>query len=144
VSGRRDGGAAEPLLLYDGTCALCSRTVAFALRYDRSARLRFAPLDGETARRFVERHAELEHADTVVWVPDGSDPAGPVLIRSDAALALAEYLGGPWRLLGAARIVPRAWRDSLYDFVARHRHAIFDDGPRCVVPPAGARQRFLG
>jgi predicted DCC family thiol-disulfide oxidoreductase YuxK len=117
--------------------------VAFVLHHERPHALRFAPLDGETARRFVEHHAELEHADTVVWVPHGDDPAAAVLVRSDAALALAAYLGGPWRVLRAARIVPRAWRDSLYDFVARHRHAIFDDGPHCLVPPPGARDRFL-
>ncbi|MDE3173831.1 MAG: DUF393 domain-containing protein [Gemmatimonadota bacterium] len=133
-----------PLLLYDGSCALCSRTVAFALHRDRRRALHFAPLDGETARRFVEHHPELEHADTVVWVPHRGDPAGPVLVRSDAALALAEYLGGPWRAFRAARIVPRAWRDSLYDFVARHRHAIFDHGPHCLVPPSAERERFLG
>ncbi len=80
----------------------------------------------------------------MVWVPDRANPAGPYRVRSEAAIALAEYLGGPWRLFRAARIVPRAWRDWVYDFVARHRHAIFDDGPHCLVPPAGARDRFLG
>ncbi|OYV72744.1 MAG: hypothetical protein B7Z72_04085 [Gemmatimonadetes bacterium 21-71-4] len=144
MTAHADGAAGEPLLLYDGTCALCSRTVAFALHRDRTRALHFAPLDGETARAFIAQHPELEHADTVVWVPDRGDHAGPVFVRSDAALALAKYLGRPWRLFRAARIVPRAWRDSLYDFVARHRHAILTDGPHCLVPPAGARERFLG
>ncbi|MGD2018124.1 MAG: DCC1-like thiol-disulfide oxidoreductase family protein, partial [Planctomycetota bacterium] len=44
----------RPLLLYDGECGLCSRTVRFVLRRDRLKRLRFAALRsaaGEAALR---------------------------------------------------------------------------------------------
>jgi predicted DCC family thiol-disulfide oxidoreductase YuxK len=42
--------ADEHLVLYDGTCSLCSRVVRFVLRRDRGAVFRFASLQGEPGR----------------------------------------------------------------------------------------------
>lgn len=132
-----------PLLLYDGTCGLCGRTVAFVLRHERSHTVQFAPLDGATAREWLARRPELALVDSVVWVDAPGTPASSVVVRWAAVLRVAAYLGGPWRLARAARIVPRAWGDRLYDLVARHRHHFFDGEAHCLVPPATARGRFL-
>lgn len=132
-----------PLLLYDGTCGLCGRTVAFVLHHERSHTARFAPLTGSSARALIALHPELAGVDSVVWVDAPGDPAGAVYVRSAAVLRLAEYLGGPWRLMAAARIVPASWRDRLYGLMARHRHHFFDGAADCLVPPPAARARFL-
>jgi len=134
---------AGPLLLYDGTCGLCGRTVAFVLHHERPHTARFAPLNGLAAQALIARHPELAGLDSVVWVDAPGDPASAVYVRSAAVLRLADYLGGPWRLMRAARIVPRSWRDRLYDLVARHRHHFFDGTADCLVPPRAARARFL-
>ena len=45
------------------------------------------------------RHPELEGVDSVVWVEPGAERGtGRVLVRSDAALRVARYLGGWWHL----------------------------------------------
>ena len=41
------------VVFYDGVCGLCDRTVRFLLRRDRRDRLRFAPLQGEVARKLL-------------------------------------------------------------------------------------------
>ncbi len=113
------------VLLFDGDCALCHRTVHFILARERRRWLRFAPLDGEFARAVIARHPALAGVDSVIWVDRPGQGANErALARSDAALRVAAYLGGPWRALVIARIVPRSWRDGLYDFVARHRHRL--------------------
>jgi predicted DCC family thiol-disulfide oxidoreductase YuxK len=67
-----------------------------------------------------------------------------VRVRSDAALAIAAYLAGPWRPLAAvARVVPRPLRDRTYDLIARHRHRILRDRSVCLVPTDQQRARFL-
>lgn len=132
-----------PLLLYDGTCGLCGRTVAFVLCHERPHTVRFAPLNGSAARALIARHPELAGVDSVVWVDAPGDPAGAVYVRSAAVLHLAEYLGGPWRLARAARILPRAWGDRLYDLMARHRDHFFDGSADCLMPPPAERARFL-
>ena len=78
----------------------------------------------------------------MVWV----EPRGPgeqVFVRSSAALRAAVYMGGGWRLLGRlGLLVPRPLRDSVYDFIARHRHRMFGEDV-CFLPPPDVRQRFV-
>jgi predicted DCC family thiol-disulfide oxidoreductase YuxK len=133
-----------PVLLYDGTCGFCADSVQLVLRHDRRKDLRFAPLQGPLGALVRERHPELDGVDSMVWVEPGvaGVPAG-VLTRSDAGLRIARYLGGWWRLAGAARLLPRPLRDAAYDLVARHRHRLRSGGPACLVPRPEDRARFL-
>ncbi len=131
-----------PVLLYDGACGFCGAAVRVVLRHDRRGTLRFASLAGAFAQGVVERHPELASADSMVWVEPATGGRGErVLTRSAAALRVAAYLGGAWRLLLAGWLVPRPARDAAYDLVARHRHRLA--GAACVVPTAAERARFL-
>jgi predicted DCC family thiol-disulfide oxidoreductase YuxK len=134
----------HPILLYDGTCGFCAESVQLVLRHDRRRTLRFAALQGEYGAAARARHPELERADSVVWL-EPADGRGPerVLVRSDAALRVAAYLGGWFTLARVLGLVPRALRDQAYDLVARHRHRLLADGPSCLVPSADVRGRFL-
>jgi predicted DCC family thiol-disulfide oxidoreductase YuxK len=129
-----------PVLLYDGTCGLCSRIVQFVLRRDPGGRLRFASLQGEHARAAIASRPALRGVDSVIWL--GSPDEKP-LIRSGAALRAMTYLGGAWRLAGVLRLVPRGLRDWVYELVARHRHALAPADAACYVPPPEERHRFL-
>ena len=135
---------APPVLLYDGSCGFCAESVQLVLRHDRRGTLRFAALDGAFGRQVRGRHPELDGIDSVVWV-DPADDARPeqVLVRSDAALRVARYLGGPFRLARVAGLLPRSVRDAAYALVARHRHRLTGGGPRCLIPPPEVRERFL-
>jgi predicted DCC family thiol-disulfide oxidoreductase YuxK len=66
-----------------------------------------------------------------------------VLVRSDAALRVAKYLGGWFTLARLGALVPRPVRDRVYDLIARHRHQLPAAGPSCLVPSADVRARFL-
>lgn len=129
-----------PLLLYDGKCSFCQATIQFVLRHDRKRLLRFATVEGIHGRAVIESRPELENIDSIVWVETEGER---VLIRSDAALQIAGYLGRPWSLLRILKVVPRGWRDGIYDFVARHRHRLKKREDNCMVPAAGDRDRFL-
>jgi len=129
-----------PLLLYDGVCALCNSVVRFVLRRDGQGVVRFAPLHGDTGRELLSRHPELTAVDSMIWI----DSDGAISIRSDAAIAIGRRLGGVWALLATlARMVPRPWRDGVYDLVARVRYRVFGRYDACPLPPAGHRDRFL-
>jgi predicted DCC family thiol-disulfide oxidoreductase YuxK len=133
----------KPVLLYDADCGFCSSVVQFVLEHERSDQLEFAPLDGATAKRILHRHNELRNTDSVVWVDRGGDGEPlRILARSAAALRVARYLGGWWRVLAAFWIVPAPLRDGVYDLVARNRHRI-KGRRRCVAPTAENQDRFL-
>lgn len=149
------------LLLYDGVCGLCDRTVQFLLRIDRHGRLRFAPLQGPTAAAILTRHGLAvpvadpagsgRGPDSVIFVANVSgvstatgEPGELLSLRSTAVLDALVAVGGVWRV-GAAlvRLVPRPLRDLLYDWVARNRYRWFGRFDTCRLPTPAERARFL-
>ncbi len=134
------GGA--PLLLYDGVCAFCNRTVQMILDRDRRGLMRFAALQSDYGRAVVARHPELQGVDSVVYVERAAG-GERVYVRSEAALKVASYLGGVWKLFLAARLLPRRLRDYFYDLLARNRYRFFGKYDACMLPPPEVRGRFL-
>jgi len=136
--------SADPVLLYDGLCGFCDWTVRFVLARDPGGRMTFAPLQGEFARGVLARHPEIGVIDSVVLVEarDGLETEH-ASVRSDAALGVLRYLGGPWRVALVMHLVPRGARDWAYDAFARNRHRWFGRYETCPIPSADVRERFL-
>jgi predicted DCC family thiol-disulfide oxidoreductase YuxK len=140
---RRDGPSDVHLVLFDGLCGLCDRLVRWLLRADRRRVLRFAPLQGTTRREVEGRAGRALPDETIVLVRDWRGNGERILVRSDAACAIAEIVGGWWRPLSWLRFLPRGWRDAGYDFVARRRARWFGRLDACRVPTPEERARFL-
>lgn len=133
----------EPtIILFDGVCNLCSRSVRFVIARDPNAHFRFAALQSDTARRIcAERGIPVpttREPDSIVVIADGRP-----LERSDAALAIAARLPFPWTLLCAFRVIPRGLRDWLYRLIARNRYRWFGRTDACMMPTAEIRSRFI-
>ena len=131
-----------PVLLFDGECVICNRLVQFVLRADRRGTLLFGSLQGKFAGEMQVRHPQLRNVDSVAWV----EPRGGrelVLVRSDAVLRLARYLGFPWKMLGLTVVIPRPIRDRLYDWFAARRHRWFGRTDVCALPTSEHRNRMV-
>jgi predicted DCC family thiol-disulfide oxidoreductase YuxK len=137
---RAEGGTVveHPIVFYDGDCGLCDRFVRWMLRRDRRHRYRFAPLQGDTARRMIR----VEPGDPGLWSVVLVDHAGEHR-RSTATLRAVAGLGGVWRAAGWLLLVPAALRDPVYRLVARHRYRWFGRAPACALPGPEERGRFL-
>ena len=132
---------AEPLIvLYDGDCGPCDHLVRFILDHDKQKKFRFAPQQSQAAQELLKTH-DIDPAklDSVVLID------GPrAYIKSSATLRIAEELPDPWPLAGLAVFVPRFIRDSVYDYIARHRKQWFKKPEQCRTPSAEEREQFLG
>jgi predicted DCC family thiol-disulfide oxidoreductase YuxK len=135
-------GVNDAVLLYDGRCGFCDGVVQFVLARDRRGTLHFAPLQGDFARGIIERHPTLRGVDSLILVFRRAT-AETVAVRSDAALGVAEYLGGLWNAARILHLVPHRVRDWGYDLLARHRYRLFGRLDACRVPDASTRGRFL-
>lgn len=125
------------LMLFDGDCALCHRSVAFILRHERAATISFASTRSPAGLAIAERHG-LDPAlldATFAFVEDGR-----VFLRSDGALRVVAHLRAPWSWLAAFRLAPRPLRDAAYGLVSRNRRRF--GGARCMVPTPETRGRF--
>jgi predicted DCC family thiol-disulfide oxidoreductase YuxK len=133
-----------PVLLYDGVCGFCNKSVQMILNRDRRGLMRFAALESDYGKAVISRHQELEKIDSVVFVErDAGQARERVFVRSAAALKVAAYLGGAWKLLLAFRLIPRPVRDYFYDLFAKHRYKLFGKHDACMLPPPESRSRFL-
>ena len=134
---------ASPILVYDGDCAFCSRSVQFILRHDRQRAVRFAAREGVAGRAVRQRHPALLQVDSLIWV-ESLDGRERPLVRSESVLAIATYLGGGFALLGSlGRLFPRALRDFGYDAIARYRRRLAFGGDACVIFTPEERSRVL-
>ncbi|MBZ5520952.1 MAG: DCC1-like thiol-disulfide oxidoreductase family protein [Acidobacteriia bacterium] len=132
---------ANPILLYDGVCGLCSRVVQTVIRNDREGVFRFAPLQSGFAHAILARHRiEPGRLDTLVIVLEHGGPGEHLLIKSEAAFYIATRLKMAARVF---RFLPRFLRDWLYDVVARWRYRIWGRSDTCMIPDAGQRSRFI-
>jgi predicted DCC family thiol-disulfide oxidoreductase YuxK len=141
----------HPLLLFDGVCNLCNRTVQFVIRHDRKGTFRFATLQGEAARKALS----VIPPGAGVHLPEGTSPSDPssgsvillhrgvVYQRSSAVLKVFQLLGGAWKVLAFFYIVPRPVRDGVYEWIARNRYRWFGRKDECMVPTPELGNRFL-
>ncbi|MBW7907559.1 MAG: DUF393 domain-containing protein [Kiritimatiellae bacterium] len=130
----------EPVsvILFDGECNLCSAVVRFVLRWEREPFCRFASLQSELGKQLVrDAGGNAERLDTFHFIRNGQ-----LLGRSEAALAVANYLRWPWRAVRILGVLPRRWRDWLYDFIAKNRFRWFGRHGYCAIPDGVPVNRF--
>lgn len=137
------GESAAPVLLYDGVCGVCNRSVRTILRLDPTGPLRFAALQSVFAKAIIERHPDIADVDSAVFVDHPGQPSERVAVRSEAVLRVADYLGGPWRAFKVARVIPAPLRDWLYDRFAAIRYRAFGKYDSCPLPAPEVRARFV-
>jgi predicted DCC family thiol-disulfide oxidoreductase YuxK len=131
--------AGVPIVLYDGTCGLCARSVRWILRHEGDRELRFAPLQGETAAALRKQFTNIpESIDTVIYI-DGTRAH----LRSKAFLHMARHFRAPWRWLHAVRWLPGFVLDLGYRVVAALRYRMFGKVDSCELPSPENRARFM-
>jgi predicted DCC family thiol-disulfide oxidoreductase YuxK len=131
------------LVLYDGVCGLCDRTVQFLLEEDRAQVLCFASLQSEPAAEVMERLELSADLDTLLFIEEHGAPKEHANWRSTGVLRILATIGGCWRVVSWLRIVPRPLRDPVYDFLAAHRYQWFGKFETCKLPSPEVRERFL-
>ncbi|MEN5206340.1 thiol-disulfide oxidoreductase DCC family protein [Stenotrophomonas sp. TWI700] len=136
---RPDVPSAEPIIVFDGVCALCSRWVRFLLRFDTRGRYRFAAMQGAQGRALLQAHGLDPEDPTSFLLLD----AGRAWTDTDAIIRVLTGLGGAWRLLGVLRWVPRLLRDHAYRALARNRYRWFGRHDTCFLPTPAQAARFL-
>lgn len=128
----------QPLVLFDGPCHLCQRSVRFILRHEKEPKLRFTSLQTDLAEQVRTRYKVPPDTDAMILLEDGQ-----AFIGSDAALRLAGYLKAPYRWFRVFRFLPRRLHGSLYRWIARNRTKWFGRDDSCPLPDPEQQERFI-
>jgi predicted DCC family thiol-disulfide oxidoreductase YuxK len=123
------------IVLFDGECNLCNRTVQFIIKQDPKARFRFGALQWASSKAHLGNSAE---SSSVILIENER-----IYRESTATLRICKNLRFPWPLLYALVVVPGPVRDAIYRWIAKNRYRWFGKLDRCMVPTAELANRFL-
>ena len=119
------------IVFFDGACGLCDRAVRWLWNHT-DADVRFAPLQGETAKKRVPEKFRTPPLSTlVVW------EEGTISVESDGLAGIARRMRGLSGRLARALTLPfaRPLLNVGYRFIARNRIRWFGTACRLVPDP---------
>lgn len=123
------------IIVFDGYCVLCNKTVKFLIKIDKRKELLFTTL---TSKLGQEITGEIPPGkESIVFVEEEQK-----FTKSDAVLRVLQAVGMPWSLLTILRIIPKFIRDSIYMLIANNRYKIFGKKDECMIPDKNVRDRF--
>jgi len=129
----------NPIILFDGVCNFCNGAINFVLKQDKKGIFRFAPLQSETGQSLLNRYnLSTKEFDSFVLIDNGK-----VYKKSAASLQVMNKLPWYWKELQLLKIIPTAFRDAIYDFIAKNRYKWFGKKDQCMIPTPEIRNRFL-
>lgn len=118
------------IIIFDGICNLCSAGARFLECHQASPPFELIPMQTMEGKAILVEHGLDPEDPTTFLVLD----RGRHFIESDAWIHVVSALGGFWRLIHGARIVPRAWRNGMYRLIARNRYRWFGRRTTCYLP----------
>jgi predicted DCC family thiol-disulfide oxidoreductase YuxK len=109
------------------------------IRHDKREVFSFSSLQSEFAKNSgLHINGQEIKSDTIVY-----QEGNIFYTKSNAVLKILFEIGGAWKLFYIAIIIPKPWRDWLYDVIARNRYRVFGKMDQCMVPSEELKRRFL-
>ena len=129
----------KSIIFFDGICNLCNASVNFVIKHDKKEQFLFASFQSDAAKEIL-LHFNLKNLNggTVILV-EGQK----VYDKSKAALKIAKRLDGGYKAFYAFIIVPKFFRDWVYDIIAKNRYRWFGKRDSCLIPSIKLKNRFL-
>lgn len=127
------------IVIFDGVCNFCNRSVNFIIKRDPKGVFAFTPRQNRYGQSLIQKYNVPELAvDTILLIKNGR-----YYQRTDAALEIIRDLSGLWFLFRVFKIVPRPLRDYFYNVFARNRYQLFGKRDTCMIPAPDVRSRFI-
>lgn len=131
--------AEHGVVLFDGTCAFCERSVRFIATRDPHGYFRFGASQNPAAQALLAEFDETrESTRSIILIEEGR-----LYRKSTAVLRIARRLPAPWSWAAVLLGVPRPLRDAAYAVVAAVRHQLAGRSNACAIPPPEIRQRLI-
>jgi predicted DCC family thiol-disulfide oxidoreductase YuxK len=130
----------KKIILFDGVCNLCNRSVIFLLQSEKAPIFQFASIQSEVGQSLLGWCGlPRDYNQAVVLIDHGN-----IYLGSTAALKIGQTLKFPWSFLSYAGIlIPGFLRDWFYKQIAMNRYQWFGKQDICMVPTENMKARFL-
>ncbi len=127
----------DKIVFFDGICSFCNQSVDFLMKIDNKNSLKFASLQGKTAKEKLDL-IQLENTDSIVYYQHEN-----IYIKSKAVIRLLTDIGGFWNIAYLGYLIPNFIRDFLYDIIAKNRYKWFGKRETCRIPSSEEKGKLL-
>ena len=129
----------KSVILFDGVCNLCNRSVQFVIKHDPEGKFMFTSLQSESGQKLLKEYKlPANEFNSFILLENGR-----AYTRSTGALKVTRRLKSGWKLLYGFIIVPHFIRDPVYNWIARNRYRWFGKTETCMIPSPELTNRFL-
>src|SRR5699024_9030500 len=125
------------IVLFDGECLFCNKSVHFIMKHDPNAYFSFASLQSSPGKNLKEHYNIPESLDSLILIENNR-----YYDASTAALRICKKLNGIYKLGALFLVVPKPLRDAAYHIISRRRHQIRKQ-ESCPIPTPEEKKRHL-
>jgi len=126
------------IVLFDGLCNMCNKTVLFLIKFDKKNNLHFAAQQTNAGAKIMNQYLVNQDARSVIFIKENL-----VYYQSDAIIEIAKLLSGWPRIAILAIVFPTFLRNWAYDLVANNRYKIFGKQMNCSIPSKANEHKFI-
>src|SRR5699024_2966033 len=127
------------VVLFDGVCNLCNKSIQFIIKHDEKDKFRFAALQSEIGQEFLKTfQIDRTKTDSIILI----DSKNSFHTKSSAALLIAKNLK-KYSWMRVFLHLPRFLRDFVYDVIAKNRYKWFGKKQECMIPTPELKAKFL-
>ena len=110
----------HPIFVYDGNCGFCNKSVQFILDHEKSNEIYFVSFQSASGKALGSHWGfDSTNLSTAIFIKGNT-----LSTKSDAILAGSSYLKAPYSGIRLFKIIPKGFRDVVYDFISKNRNKI--------------------
>src|SRR5699024_399563 len=125
------------IVLFDGECLFCNKSVQFIIKHDPNAYFSFASLQSSTGKNIKEQYNIPESLDSLILIENNR-----YYDASTAALRICKKLNCIYKLGALLLVIPKPLRDTAYLVLDRKLHTIRKQ-ETCPIPSPEEKNRHL-
>jgi predicted DCC family thiol-disulfide oxidoreductase YuxK len=130
----------KKIILFDGVCNLCEKSVQLIIKNDKNDNFRFVALQSELGEKIINYiNIDRSKTDSIILY----EPGYAYYYKSKAAFRIAIYLGGFYSIISLFRFFPVFLTDGIYDYIAKNRYKWYGKKDQCMIPTKETLNKFL-
>ncbi|MGO4903896.1 thiol-disulfide oxidoreductase DCC family protein [Flavobacterium sp. W20_MBD1_R3] len=130
----------KKIILFDGICNLCDSAVQMIIKHDTKDVFRYVALQSDLGQKMIKHLGiDTKKTDSIILYR----PGFAYYYKSEAALEIAKILGGIFYFASLFSILPTAFNNFIYDYIAKNRYKWFGKKENCMIPSKEQQAKFL-
>ncbi len=129
----------KKIILFDGVCNLCDKSVQFIIKHDVKDVFRFVALQSEKGQQIL-KHLGIDatKVDSIVLYVPGE----AYYVKAEAAMQIAKDLNS-WHKVISYLSFTGSVGNFVYDYIAKNRYQWYGKKEACMIPTPELKAKFL-